>query len=61
MQTANKITQLMQDLAKPTKKEKKTLEVKHKRNVSFLEARKIVSTYMAKTAMPLLLRADTIN
>ena len=36
---------------KAYKKEKEILEVKLKENTYFLEARKIVSTYMAKTAM----------
>ena len=30
------------------KKEKEILEVKHKRNMTFLEARKIVGSYMGK-------------
>ena len=38
--------------SKAYKKEKEILEVKHKGNMYFLEARKIVGTYMAKTAMP---------
>ena len=37
---------------KAYKKEKKILEVKYKGNMYFLEARKIVGTYMAKAATP---------
>ena len=33
---------LTQDLVSFTKKEKEIIEVKHKRNVSFLEARRIM-------------------
>ena len=40
----------MQDLATSIKKEKEILEVKHKRNVSFLEARKIVGIYMGENS-----------
>ena len=36
------------------RKEKEILEMKHKRNVSFLEARNIVSTYMGENPNPLL-------
>ena len=32
------------------RKEKETIEVKHKRNVSFLETKKIVGSYMSKTS-----------
>ena len=52
MWIANKITWFTKDLAKPTKKKKGILEVKHKENMYFLEARKIVGTYMAKAATP---------
>ena len=45
-----------------TKKEKEILEVKHKRNVSFLEARKIVGTYMGENSYASVAsRADTTN
>ena len=38
------------------------LEVKHKRNVSFLEARKIVGTYIGENSYISVARsADTIN
>ncbi len=48
VQTTNKIIRLMPDLAMLTKKEKEILEVKHKRNVSFLEASKIGGTYLGE-------------
>ena len=51
----------MQDLVNPTKK-KEILEMKHKRNVSFLEARKIVGTYMGKNSYASVAwRVDTIS
>ena len=44
------------------KKEKHILEVKHKRNVSFLEARRIVGTYMGENShASVARRADTIH
>ena len=44
------------------KKENEVLEVKHKRNVSFLEARKIEGTYMGENSYASVARrADTIN
>ena len=44
------------------KKEKEILKVKHKRNVSFLEARKIVRTYMGENSYASVAqRADTIE
>ena len=44
------------------KKEKEIFEVKHKRNVSFLEARKIVGTHMSENSYASVARrADTIN
>ena len=44
------------------KKEKEILEVKHKRNVFFLEARKIVGTFMGENSYASVeRRADTIN
>ena len=44
------------------KKEKEILEVKHKRNVSFLEARKIVGTYMSEnSSVSVAQRVDTIS
>ena len=44
------------------RKEKEILEVKHKRKVSFLEARKIVGTYMGKNSYASIARrADTAN
>ena len=46
MQTADKIIRLTQDLALFTKKEK----VKHKRNVSFIEASRIVRSYMRESS-----------
>ena len=51
----------MQDLTEPTKK-KEILEVKCKRNVSFLEAREIVGTYMDENSYnSIACRANTIN
>ena len=45
-----------------TKKEKELLEVKHKRNVSFLEANKIVGTYTRENSYAsVACRADTTN
>ena len=44
MPTADKIIWITQDPAMFTKKEKEIFEVKHKRNVSFQKARKIVGT-----------------
>ena len=45
-----------------TKKGKGILEVKHKRNVSFLEARKIVGTYMGENSYAYVAqRANTTN
>ena len=62
MQTADKITQLTQDLAMFTKTKRKLLEVKHKRNVSFLEARKIVRIYVRENSFACVARrADTTN
>ena len=62
MQTNDKIIRLTQDLAIFTKKEKELLEVKHKRNVPFLEARKIVGTYMGENSYTSFARrADTTN
>ena len=62
VQTADKIIRLTQDLVKFTKKEKEILEVKHKRNVSFLKARKIVGTYMGENSYASVVRtADTTN
>ena len=52
VQTADKITRLTQDLAKTTKMKKEILEVKHKSNVPFLDARKIVGTYMGENSFP---------
>ena len=47
---------------KAYKKEREILEVKHKRNVSFLEARKIVDTYMGENShTSVAWRVDTIN
>ena len=47
---------------KAYKKEKEILQVKHKSNVSFLEARKIVGTYMHKNSYASVAqRANTIN
>ena len=44
------------------KKEKEILEVKHMRNVSFLEARKIVGSYMRENSYaPVAQRVDTTN
>ena len=44
------------------KKEKEILEVKHKRNVSLLEARKIISTYLGENSYAYVARReDTIN
>ena len=44
------------------KKEKEILEVKHKRNVSFLEAREIVGTYMGENSYDSVARkVDTTN
>ena len=44
------------------KKEKEIIEVKHKRNVSFLEARKIVGRYMGENSYAsVALRAHTTN
>ena len=44
------------------KKEKETLEVKYSRNVSFLEAKKIVGTYMGENNFASVARrVDTIN
>ena len=43
-------------------KKKKILEAKHKRNVTFLEARKIVGSYMGENAYASVAgRADPIN
>ena len=50
VQTDDKIIQLTQDLAMFTKKEKEIIEVKHKRNVSFMEARKIVGSYIGENS-----------
>ena len=61
MQTANKIIRLKQELVLFTKK-KKIIEVKHKRNVSFLEARRIVGSYMGESSYASVARrADRIN
>ena len=47
---------------KAYKKEKEILEVKHKRNVSFLEARKILGTFMSENSYASIAqRADTVN
>ena len=44
------------------KKEKEILEVKHKKNVSFLEARKIVGIYMGENSYTSVAqRVDTTN
>ena len=44
------------------KKEKEIIEVKHKRNVSFLEARKIVGSYMGENRYASVAwRADTTH
>ena len=44
------------------KKEKEILEVKHKKNVSFLEAKKIFGTYNGeKSYASVARRVDTIN
>ena len=43
------------------KKEKEILEVKHKRNVSFLEARKIVGTYMRENSYTSVARRMNTN
>ena len=52
----------MQHLAMFTKKEKKILEVRHKRNIFFREVRKIVGTYMGKsTYAPVARRENTTN
>ena len=50
MQTADKNIWLTQDFAMFTKKEKEILKLKHKRNVSFLDARKIVGTYIGESS-----------
>ncbi len=62
MQTADKIIWLMQDLAMFTKKEKEMLEVKHKRNLSFHEAKKILGIYMGENSYASVARrADITN
>ena len=62
MQTANKIIRLMQDLAMFTKQEKEILEVKPKKNVSFLEVTKIVGIYMGENSYASVARrANTTN
>ena len=50
MQTADKSIRITQDLFLFTKKKKERIEVKHKRNVSFLEARRIVGGYMGESS-----------
>ena len=50
VQIADKIIWLTQDLAMFTKKGKEIIEVKHKRNVSFLDARKIVGSYLGENS-----------
>ena len=50
MQTANKVIRFTQELALFTKKKKEIIEVKHKRNFSFLEARRIVGSYMGESS-----------
>ena len=49
MQTVDKIIRLTQDLPMFIKKNE-ILEVKHKRNVSFLEAREIIGTNMGENS-----------
>ena len=63
VQTANKITRLTQELALFTKKKKnEVIDVKHKRNVSFLEARRIVGSYMGESSYASVARrADSTN
>ena len=62
MQTANKIIRLTQELVRFTKKKKEIIEVKHKRNVSFLEARRIVGSYMGENSYASVARrADRTN
>ena len=62
VQTVNKIIQLTQYLALFTKKEQEIIEVKHKRNVSFLEARKIVGSYVGENSYAsVALRVDRTN
>ena len=45
-----RLHKILQNLQKKKKKKKKILKVKHKRNVSFLEARKIVGIYMGENS-----------
>ena len=62
VQTAGKIIRLTQGLAMFTKKEKEIIEVKHKRNLSFMEARKIVGSYMGENCKASIARsADRTN
>ena len=62
VQTANKIIRLTQELALFIKKKKEIIEVKHKRNVSFLEARRIVGSYMGESSYASVARrADRTN
>ena len=57
-----KCQQNHQACARFSKKEKEILEVKHKKNVSFLESRKIVGTNMSEnTYASVARRADSIN
>ena len=61
MHTTNKIIRLTQHPVIFTKK-KEILEVKHKRNVSFPESKKIVGTYMGENSYASVAqRADTTN
>ena len=60
VQTADKIIRLTQDIT--YKKEKEIREVKHKRNVSFQETRKIVGTYIGENGYSSVSwRLDTTN
>ena len=54
VQTANKTIQLTQNLATSTKRKKEISEVKHKRIVTFTEARKLVGSYMGENTKALL-------
>ena len=55
-------TSSLHEILHPLQKEKEILEVKHKRNVSFLEAREIVGTYMEENSYASVAwRADTTN